>query len=265
MTTPDVPLRLEFEIEVEGTPEQVWQALATATGISAWFVPTDSEERLGGRLVTHMGPGGDVPADITGWDPPRRFAYEEDIAAFTGKDASSVTPLATEFLVEARSGGTCVVRVVSSAFGTGADWEQEFVEDMRTGWVPFFEQLRVYLSHFPGQRATTFTVERAAPGADTEVQAAVRARLGAHAAGDRVALDGTTGIVDRTEPVLLVRLESPVPGMLRIATSGPPDTRSTEVGGYLFPPDGADASALVAAQRATWSAFLEGLTVEVGS
>ena len=41
-----------------------------------------------------------------------------------------VTPLATEFLVEAQSGGTCVLRVVSSAFGTGADWEQEFFDEM---------------------------------------------------------------------------------------------------------------------------------------
>ena len=75
MRTPDVPLRLEFEIEVAGTPEQVWDALATAAGISAWFLPTESEERLGGRLVTHMGPE-DAPADIVGWDPPHRFVYD---------------------------------------------------------------------------------------------------------------------------------------------------------------------------------------------
>ncbi len=262
--TPNVPLHLEFEIEVPGSPEQVWQALATAAGISAWFLPTESEERLGGRLVTHMGPE-DAPADITAWDPPRRFAYEEDLTALFGQDLGPITPLATEFLVEARSGGTCVVRVVSSAFGTGADWEQEFVDDMRTGWVPFFEQLRLYLRDFAGLQATTFTVQRTAPGANDEVQAVVRTRLGAHAVGDRVTVDATTGVVERTEPVLLVRLETPVPGMLRIATGGPGDARSTEVGGYLFPPDGTDSAALVAAQQATWSAFLDELTVEATS
>jgi uncharacterized protein YndB with AHSA1/START domain len=263
MTTPDIPLRLEFEIEVPGTPEQVWHALATATGISAWFLPTDSDERVGGRLVTHMGPGADMPADITGWDPPRRFAYEEDIASLSGHDEASVTPLATEFLVEARSGGTCVVRVVSSAFGVGADWEREFVDDMASGWLPFFEQLRVYLSHFPGQRATTFTVERLVPGEHAEIQAAVRTQLGAPVVGDTVQLDGTTAVVEQLEPILLVRLEEPVPGMLRVWTGGP--SGATEVIGYLFPPDGTDESALVDEQRATWTSFLAGLTEDAAS
>ena len=39
-TTPNVPYRLEFSVEVPGTPEQVWQAIATAKGMSAWFLPT---------------------------------------------------------------------------------------------------------------------------------------------------------------------------------------------------------------------------------
>lgn len=46
-TTPNVPYRLEFSVEVPGTPEQVWQAIATAKGMSAWFLPTEMEERKG--------------------------------------------------------------------------------------------------------------------------------------------------------------------------------------------------------------------------
>ena len=49
-TTPNVPYRLEFSVEVPGTPEQVWQAIATAKGMSAWFTPTEMEEREGGSL-----------------------------------------------------------------------------------------------------------------------------------------------------------------------------------------------------------------------
>jgi uncharacterized protein YndB with AHSA1/START domain len=262
MTTPNVPLRLEFELEVPGPPEHVWAALATAHGISAWFLPTDSEERLGGRLVTHMGPGDDMPADITGWEPPHRFAYEEDISALVRAEGDAITPLATEFLVEARSGGTCVVRVVSSAFGTGADWEREFFDQMATGWVPFFEQLRLYVQHFAGQRATTFDVSRVIPGTSEEVQAAVRGRLDAHASGDQVVLGEVRGIVERPAPVLLVRLDAPVPGMLRIATGGPPSDERTEVRGYLFPADGTDTPGLVEEQRGVWERFLAGLTVE---
>ncbi|MGH8827585.1 MAG: hypothetical protein ACRDVZ_08320 [Jiangellaceae bacterium] len=55
MITPDVPLRMEFSVELPGSPEQVWNAIATADGISSWFLPTDLESRLGGAIVTHMG------------------------------------------------------------------------------------------------------------------------------------------------------------------------------------------------------------------
>ena len=55
-TTPNVPYRLEFSVEVPGTPEQVWQAIATAKGMSAWFAPTEMEEREGGSLHFTMGP-----------------------------------------------------------------------------------------------------------------------------------------------------------------------------------------------------------------
>jgi len=42
---------IQVEIEVPGTPEEVWRAIATGPGISAWFVPTTSDEREGGQLV----------------------------------------------------------------------------------------------------------------------------------------------------------------------------------------------------------------------
>ena len=134
MTTPDVPLRMEMTFELPGTPEQVWDAIATGEGISSWFLRTDLDGREGGAVVTHMGEGASSPGEVTGWDPPRRLEYvEPDWAGLSGHDGADVTPLVSEFLVEARSGGTCVVRVVSSAFGTGADWEQEFFDGMREG------------------------------------------------------------------------------------------------------------------------------------
>ena len=71
-TTPNVPYRLEFSVEVPGTPEQVWQAIATAKGMSAWFLPTEMEEREGGSLHISMGPEMGSDGQVTGWDPPRR-------------------------------------------------------------------------------------------------------------------------------------------------------------------------------------------------
>ena len=194
---PNVPLRLEMTFELPGTPEQLWDAIATAQGISAWFMPTDLDERVGGTIVTHMGEDSS-PGTVTGWDPPLRFAVEEpEWAALAGHAGESVTPLATEFLIEARSGGTCVLRVVTSAFGTGADWEQEFFEEMEKGWRPFFDRLRLYLAHFPGQRATPLDLIHTVKGRAGPVFAAMRQSLGLAEVGQSVDARGLTG--DRPE------------------------------------------------------------------
>ena len=40
---------VQAEVEVPGTPEQVWQAIATGPGISSWFVPSEVDERMAAR------------------------------------------------------------------------------------------------------------------------------------------------------------------------------------------------------------------------
>src|SRR6185312_12283618 len=65
---------IQVEVEVPGTPEEVWRAIATGPGVSSWFVPTEVDERVGGAVTAHFGPGMDSSATITVWDRPRRFA-----------------------------------------------------------------------------------------------------------------------------------------------------------------------------------------------
>jgi uncharacterized protein YndB with AHSA1/START domain len=50
---------VQVEVEVPGTPEEVWQAIATGPGISSWFVPTTVEERDGKpvAVTATFGPG----------------------------------------------------------------------------------------------------------------------------------------------------------------------------------------------------------------
>ena len=73
-----VPVRsVEVEIGVPGTPEEVWQAIATGNGWSAWFAPTEIEEREGGAIKQSMGPGMESAAVVTAWQPPHSFAIEE--------------------------------------------------------------------------------------------------------------------------------------------------------------------------------------------
>src|SRR5262245_1433947 len=137
---------VQVEVEVPGTPEEVWQAIATGPGISSWFVPTRSEERQGGEIVSNFGPGMDCPATITVWEAPRRFVAE----ATMGPPGSPT--MATEWTVEARAGGKCVVRVVHSLFASTDDWDGQ-LEGTEFGWPGFFRILRLYLTHFRGQRS----------------------------------------------------------------------------------------------------------------
>ncbi len=263
MTTPNVPVRMAFSVEVPGTPEQVWDAIATGNGITSWFLPTDVDEREGGAIVLHMGET-DSPGTITGWDPPRRLEYEEpEWAALSGHDIDSVTPLVTEFLVEAQSGGTCVVHVVSSAFGTGADWEQEFIDQAKQGWLPFFDNLRLYLTHFPGQRVTSLGVAADVPGAAGPVFSAMRDALVAGEVGKPIDTRGLTGQVERIgEAEMVLRLTDPVPGYLNFVAFDKGDgSTMTAIQGYLFSDE---APGYVEREQPVWKAWLENLALTPG-
>ncbi|MGL5823415.1 MAG: SRPBCC family protein [Nocardioides sp.] len=157
MTNPDrsdrVGHRAEHTRELAATSEQVWDAIATADGISAWMVPTRLDPQIGGEVSFDHG-GFRSTGVITDYTPNQRFAYEEpwpmteemrewvaDTAGHevTDEELASISPIATEFLIEAASGGSCILRVVSSSYGSGADWENEYFSEMVAGWgtVPF--------------------------------------------------------------------------------------------------------------------------------
>jgi hypothetical protein len=51
---------VQAEVQVPGTPEEVWQAIATGPGISSWFVRTEVEKGSDGvpvKVRSHFGPG----------------------------------------------------------------------------------------------------------------------------------------------------------------------------------------------------------------
>src|SRR5688572_21222620 len=163
---------VQAEVEVPGTPEEVWDAIATGPGISSWFVPAEVDERVGGAVVCHFGPGMDSLATITEWNPPHRFIA--DSRDDMGPDDPTV---ASEWIVEAQAGGTCIVRVVHSWFRSKDDWDGQY-EQVEQGWVAFFRILRLYLTHFRGQRSVMFQLMASAPGPKADAWAALAGPLG---------------------------------------------------------------------------------------
>ena len=152
MTSDDDPHVVDLEVEVAGTPEQVWQAIATGAGISAWLQPTTVQEWEGGRFAFDMaalGMGMNDSGRVTAWQPPHRFATGGVRWQPPGAPAAV---LATEWLVEVVSGGRCRVRMVMSGFGSGAAWDQE-VQALTEGMRKALEQLRSYLASRPSRAA----------------------------------------------------------------------------------------------------------------
>lgn len=265
------------EVEVPPSPEQVWQAIATGTGNAAWLFVTEIEARQGGAMVIHREPfGGHAAATVTAWDPPRRFACEETVERGDG----STAPLATEFLVEARSGGTCIVRVVSGLSRDGEGWE-DLVEGAGVGWRMALTLLRSYLTHFAGKPVAHLDIMTGIhrPLHDAgEVFSTLMRDLGLTGltAGDPFRVPGDpfrlAGIVDHVDgdvadsgamthapnrwpgDLVLLRTDEPCPGLVAISTL-PMDgaTLTLNVSGRLYGPD---AAATAKRERPRWEAWL---------
>lgn len=207
---------IQVEIEVPGTPEEVWRAIATGPGISSWFVPTRSEERAGGQIVCNFGPGMDCPATITSWEALKRFVTEGEMAG------PGSPKMASEWTVEARAGGMCVVRVVNSLFASTDDWDNQ-LKGLEEGWPTYFRILRIYLERFKGQACSLMQLM----GFSSEPEAAAWAKAGgalgllSPAIGQKwsapAGLPRMAGEVDSIgkashKNTVLLRLDAPAPG-----------------------------------------------------
>ena len=247
---------VEVEFDVAGTPEQVWDAIATGPGMSSWFVPTRFEERDGKAVSMHMAFGSAEPsAAITAWDPPRMWAGE-------GQPYAGAPPIATEWHIEARAGGTCRMRIVHSLFASTDAWD-EHLEGAAGGWSGFLANLRLYLTHFRGQRGTLMQIATPVAGTEAEGWDALITALGVK--GVRIGDTWTTpagveplgGVLDSiTENPYdaLLRLQSPRPGIAALGAYTYPGSAHSMVGMnlYLY---GDESAATVARVTPIWEAW----------
>jgi uncharacterized protein YndB with AHSA1/START domain len=248
---------VQAEVEVPGTPEEVWQAIATGPGITSWFVPTRVEERVGGAVTANFGPGMDSVSTIAAWDPPRRFAAD---SRDMGPDAPTI---ATEWTVEAQAGGTCIVRVVHAWFAETDDWDSQF-EGHEHGWRAFFRILRLYLAHFRGQHGVNLQLMGVGSDPKEATWAAFAGRLGiagaepgrrvestadAPALAGRVEHAGEAGHAEE----LLLRLDAPAPGIAHLFALPMGGQVYLPIRLYLF---GDQSAAVAAREEPAWQAWM---------
>jgi uncharacterized protein YndB with AHSA1/START domain len=244
---------IELEIEVPGTPDEVWRAIATGPGISSWYVPHTVEERAGGAALASFGPGPEmqVPGRVAAWEPPHRIVFDG------GQEGVG---LAFEWLVEARDGGTCIVRLVNSGFGDDGAWDDQY-DAMQEGWRLFLFNLRLHLQHFAGRTATAVLPTAMWAGPRERAWERLCTGLGlpvAPAAGDHVTTSGEAPVlggtvVDVDSWRLALLLDAPAPGTAFLAVEGHGDAVGVSVWSYLY-----DEAGAAAAQRdePRWHAWL---------
>jgi uncharacterized protein YndB with AHSA1/START domain len=126
----------EFEItrdvEIQGTPEQVWDAVATGPGLASWMFPSPIE-------------GGGEGGPIQVWDPPNHLAIrmEGEGGWFN----------ALEYTIEGRAGGTTALRYVHSGIFDDEGWDDQY--DAVNQHTDFYlHTLGQYVAHFSPKTAT---------------------------------------------------------------------------------------------------------------
>ncbi|MEN3362092.1 MAG: hypothetical protein V7637_6074 [Mycobacteriales bacterium] len=253
----DTPRAIDLSIEVPGTPQEVWRAIATGPGISSWYVPHRVEERAGGAASASFGPGPEmeVGGRVAAWEPPHRLVFD---------DGEGAGGLAFEWLVEARDGGSCVVRLVNTGFGDGGEWDDQY-DALQEGWKLFLLNLRLHLQHFRGLEATPAQPVGMWPVDPPTAWDTLTGALGvpsALAVGDRLDLDGGDGarlagtVVDVAEHRLALLLDTPTAGTGFVAVEGHGPS-CLSVWAYLY---GDDRDTLAADLAAGWQRWLSAHT-----
>jgi len=250
---------VQIEFEVPGTPDEVWRAIATGPGISSWFVPAEIEEQ-GGKPVAmklKFGPGMEPRSLLTAWDPPRMFAAE-------GESWAGAPPLATEWSIEARTGGMCIVRIVYSLFASTDEWDNQ-LEGAKHVFAGFLRTLLIYLTHFRGQRSALTQFVTPVAGSEAEAWETLTAVLGLKgvsiaqrwmAPAGIPALSGLVEYITQDPYDALLRLEKPGPGVAALGTFGFPGGGPTMVAMnfYMY---GDQAAGTAARLAPLWQAWLQ--------
>jgi hypothetical protein len=195
---------------------------------------------------------GTATGQVTMWEPPTRFAH-------LGMGAAG-SQVAYGWHVEARSGGTCLVRLVTSGFLSDADWQAEY-DATAEGWKLFLNNLRLYLLHFAGQRCASMLVQQLSDMAPDDAWRRLTGSLGlpqAPRVGQLVSASNAptlSGRVERFESRLMtLLLDAPGRGIGVIGTESFDGNGLPMVYLYLF---GAGAEEVIRQNQVSWREWIE--------
>jgi len=133
--------RLDFEVTVPATVEQVWEALSTSKGLSTWLFP---------NAVVDLRPGGDwivkFPGGSTGGGTIIAFVPQQklEIAALAPDQFPTVRRERTHATFELRAapdGKSTVVHLAQTGWKSGEEWDKAY-DYLAGGNAELLESLR---------------------------------------------------------------------------------------------------------------------------
>ena len=141
MTFPD---RIERTIHLDHPPRDVWTALTTADGLSAWFGERATIDlRPGGAASMTFAGGLTVEMRVERVEEPNVFAYTWRLPHLPDDDPRRTY---VEFTLEPEQAGT-LVRVVESGFAQlPPDTRRETYESHSEGWSRELGELADHLN-----------------------------------------------------------------------------------------------------------------------
>jgi hypothetical protein len=151
--------------------------------------------------------------------------------------------------------------VVHSLFASTDDWDNQ-LESTESGWPGFFRTLRIYLTHFRGQRSALMQFVAPVPGTEAEAWDTLTAAVGLKgvsvgqrwtAASGVPALSGVAEYVSQRPYDTLLRIDTPGPGVAALGAFDMGGQSMVALSVYHY---GDQAEETVARETPLWHAWI---------
>jgi uncharacterized protein YndB with AHSA1/START domain len=137
--TPAPNKALVFEVKVPASPEAVWEAFTTSTGLSTWLTPAAVVDlRKGGEWTAHFPGGSTGGGTILSFQPKTELVMSAMAPDAFPHVRAERTTAAWRFRAE---GGSTIVTLKQTGWKEGAEWDKAY-EYLAAGNAQLLETLQ---------------------------------------------------------------------------------------------------------------------------
>jgi uncharacterized protein YndB with AHSA1/START domain len=141
---------ISVEKHLAAPPEKAWEAVASAAGLSRWWVETEALDAREGGAYRMKAAGFEVRGEVREAVPGRSISLSWNF--FCSSGGTLPAPTLITFALAPGAGGGTRVTLVHSGFGAGDAWD-EIYDAHEHGWSLFMANLATVLDHGLDRRA----------------------------------------------------------------------------------------------------------------